>query len=164
MNPIRPSRTLAAAGSIVLSLLVTACASDPVLPPAQSFEGRDEKGALAVLRVVEATDSQRETILAAYDRDNPTLLRLANEWRDLRRQWERLDRRDAGFAAAAEAIAARRMQIASEQIRVAAAFEQEVAATLSAEQWEEWQELWVLIGDPQELCGGPGGGFRGRRR
>lgn len=158
----RPHPGLALA-SLVL-VLVTACATEPVLPPAQSFEGRDEKGVLAVLRVVEATDSQREKILAAYDRDNPTLIKLAGQWRDLRRQWERLDRRDAGFVAAAEVIATQRMAVAAEQIRIAARFEQDVAATLEPEQWKEWQELWILIGDPQELCTGPGGGMRGRRR
>lgn len=156
----RPDRIF---GLASIFLLVSACASNPVLPPSQSFEGRDEKGLLAVLRNVEATDPQREKILAAYDKHNPALLKLAHEWRDLRAQWERLDRSDAGFAAAAEAIAVRRMAVAGEQIRVAAAFEQEVAGTLTADQWKDWQELWSLIGDPQEMCAGPGGGFRGGR-
>ena len=159
---LRPIRPLAVAS--LMLLLVSACASNPVLPPAQSFEGRDEKATLAVLRNVEATDPQRERILAAYDRHNPTLIKLADEWRDLRLQWERLDRRDPGFAATAETIAARRTAVAGEQIRVAAAFEQEVAATLSAGQWKDWQELWSLVGDPYEICGGPGGGFRRRPR
>lgn len=163
MTALRPIRFFALASTVLL--LVSACASDPVVPPAQSFEGRDEKGVLAVLRNLEATDPQREKILASYDKNNPTLLKLAHEWRDLRMQWERLDRNDAGFVAAADAIATRRMAIAGEQIRVAAAFEQEVAATLTPQQWKDWQELWSLIGDPYEMCGGPGGGgFRGRRR
>lgn len=162
MIPLRSIRVVAAA-SLVL-LLASACAGNPVFPPAQSFEGRDEKATLAVLRNVEATDPQRERILAAYDRHNPTLIKLATEWSDLRQQWERLDRRDPGFATTAEAIAVRRTAIAGEQIRVAAAFEQEVASTLSAGQWKDWQELWSLVGDPYEICGGPGGGMRGRPR
>lgn len=167
MSPaLRPLRSLALASAVLL--LLGACATDPVLPPAQSFEGRDEKGVLAVLRSVEATDPQREKVLASFDQYNPTLLKLAHEWRDLRGQWERLDRRDPAFAASAETIAVRRTAIAGEQIRLAAAFEQQVAATLTPEQWKDWQELWSLVGDPMELCGGPGGGpargYRGRRR
>jgi hypothetical protein len=158
----RPIRTFALAGLVLT--LVSACAGDPVLPPAQSYEGRDEKSALAVLRNVEATDPQREKILAAYDKYNPTLLKLAGEWRDLRRQWEHLDRADPGFAAAAQTLSTRRGEVASEQIRVATAFEQEVTATLTPQQWKDWQELWTLVGDPQEMCGGPGGGMRHRRR
>jgi Spy/CpxP family protein refolding chaperone len=162
MSPLRPLRTLALSCTVLL--LVSACASDPVLPPAQSYDGRDEKGVLAVLRNVEATDPQREKILASYDKHNPTLLKLAQEWRELRTQWGKLDRKDPGFAAAAEAIASRRMAVAGEQIREAASFEQEIVAVLTPEQWKDWQELWLLIGDPQELCGGPGGGFRRRGR
>jgi hypothetical protein len=162
ISHLRPSRFLVLTSAVVL--LLTACASDPVLPPAQSFEGRDEKSALAVLRNVQATDPQREKILAAYDKYNPALLKLAGEWRDLRRQWERLDRADPGFAAAAQTIAARRGEVAGEQIKLAAAFEQDVSATLTPQQWKDWQELWMLVGDPQEMCGGPGGGMRHRRR
>ncbi|MCC2657043.1 MAG: hypothetical protein K0Q76_2151 [Panacagrimonas sp.] len=162
ISVLRPIRVLALSCTVLL--LISACASDPVLPPAQSYEGRDEKGVLAVLRNVQATDPQREKILASYDRHNPVLLKLAHEWRELRTQWEKLDRKDAGFVAAADAIATRRMAVAGEQIREAAAFEQDVVAVLTPEQWKDWQELWSLIGDPQEMCGGPGGGLRGRRR
>ena len=163
MSLPRPIRSSILA-SVVL-LLVSACASEPMLPAAQSFEGRDEKSVFAVLRNVEATDPQRDTILASYDKYNPTLLKLATEWRDLRKQWEHLDRTDPGFAAAAETLATRRGEVASEQIRLAANFEHDVAAALTPQQWKDWQELWSLVGDPHEMCGGgPSGGMRHRRR
>jgi hypothetical protein len=166
MPDLRPMRRLVLTSALLL--FVSACASNPVLPPAQSFEGRDEKAMLAVLRNVEATDPQREKILAAYDRYNPAMLGLAQQWRELGTEWERLDRRDPGFVTAADALAARRTAVAGEQIRLASAFEQEIAATLTAGQWKDWQELWSLVGDPHEVCGGPGGSapgaYRGRRR
>ena len=142
--------------------LLAGCASNPVLPPAESFEGRSEKAALAVLRNVEADDAQREKILAAFDQQNPRMVRLDEEWDELTRQWERLDRTGAQFKAEAEALSIRRMNVARDQIVAGAAFESEVAAVLTPAQWKDWQELWALVAD-SNACG-PGGGYRGRRR
>jgi len=150
---------------IAVSLL-TGCGSSPLVPSAESFEGRPEKAALAVLRNVEASDEQRAKILAAFDQSNPTMLKLDHEWEEITRQWEQLNRTDPKFLADAEALSARRMDVAKQQIVVGAAFEHEVALVLTPDQWKDWKELWSLVGEGN-ACGpggrgGPGGG--GRRR
>lgn len=147
---------------LLAAALFAGCAGRPMLPPAESFEGRTEKAALAVLRNVEADDAQREKILAAFDRQNPTMLKLDQEWDELARQWGRLDRTGAQFLAEAEALSVRRMNVAKQQIVAGAAFESEVAAVLTPAQWKDWQELWSLVADGN-ACG-PGGGYVGRRR
>lgn len=144
--------------------LLAGCASAPMVPPAQSFEGRSEKAALAVLRNVEASDEQRGKILAAFDRSNPAMLKLDQEWEEITHQWEQLNRADPKFLSEAEALSARRSDVARQQIVAGAAFEHEVASVLTPEQWKDWQELWALVGEGN-ACG-PGGGRRGggRRR
>ena len=142
--------------------LLSACAGTPLIPPAQSFEGRSEKSALAVLRNVEADDAQRAKILAAYDQYNPAMLQLGRDWAELTREWTQLDRTRPDFWGAAESLAQRRMKVARQQFDAAAACEHEGASVLSAEQWAEWQELWALTGEGTLVCGP--GGYRPRRR
>ncbi len=150
--------------------LLAGCAGAPMMP-AESYEGRSEKATLAVLRNVEADDSQREKILASFDHNNPTMLKLDEQWADLTRQWNRLNRTDAQFLSDAEALSTKRMDVAKQQIVAAAAFEHDVAAVLTPAQWKDWQELWALVGDEKSFCGpggrrggGGGGGGGGRRR
>ena len=147
--------------------LLAGCASSPMMPPSESYEGRSEKAALAVLRNVEADDSQREKILASFDRNNPAMLKLDEQWADLTRQWNRLNRTDAQFLSDAEALSTKRMDVAKQQIVAAAAFEHDVAEVLTPAQWKDWQELWALVGDEKSVCGpggrhGGGGGARRR--
>jgi hypothetical protein len=155
MKILIPIATLGAA------LLLSACASSAPMVRAQSYEGRSEKALLAVLRNVKADDAQRTAVLAAYDRHNPSLTRLAEEWDQIEKDWAELDRRADDFTAKAAALAQRRQQIAAQQMIDGAAFERDVAALLTPEQWTDWQELWDLVGAP-EACG-PGGPGRRRR-
>lgn len=148
---------------IVTVGLLSACASAPAMRPAESFEGRSEKAMLAVLRNVEATDEQRARILDTFDRHNPNLVKLANEWEDITLQWDRLNRADAAFLTQAAALSDKRMSIARQQLIEGAQFEQDVATTLTPEQWTEWTQLWTLVGEGANSCG-PRGGPGGRRR
>jgi hypothetical protein len=147
---------------LLAASLLVGCGSAPLVPSAESFEGRPEKAALAVLRNVEASDEQRAKILAAFDRDNPKMLKLDQEWEEITRQWEQLNRADPKFLADADALSARRMDVAKQQIVVGAAFEHEVASVLTPDQWKDWKELWALVGEGN-ACG-PGGRGGGRRR
>lgn len=143
------------------ALLMSACATSAPMTRAQSYEGRSEKAVLAVLRNVNADDAQRTAVLAVYDRHNPVLTRLAEEWDQIEKDWTELDRRAEDFSAKATVMAQRRQQIAAQQLIDGAAFEREVAALLTPAQWADWQELWDLVGAP-EGCG-PGGPGRRRR-
>lgn len=142
-------------------LMLSACASTAPASRAQSFEGRSEKALLAVLRNVNADDKQRIAVLTAYDRHNPALTKLAEDWDQIDQDWAALDRRAEDFAQKAAALAQRRQQIAAQQLIDGAAFEREVAAALTPEQWTDWQELWDLVGTP-DGCGPAGPGRRRR--
>ena len=157
MKTLLPSSAL-----LLCASLLAGCASDPFIPPAESYEGRSEKAALAVLRSVEADDTQRAKILAAFDQNNPTMIKLDQEWAALTRQWNQLDRASPNFLAEADALSTRRSDIARQQIVSAAAFEREVASVLTPGQWKDWKELWALVGEGN-ACG-PGGGYRGGPR
>lgn len=150
---------------LIPPLLLSACASAPPLRRAESYEGRPEKAMLAVLRTVKADDAQRAAILEAFDRHNPKLLKLADDWQQVEQEWTGLDRKAPAFTDQVKALADRRQQIATQQLVEGAEFEREVAAVLSAEQWKDWEELWAMVGAPEGLCGpgGPGGGGRRRR-
>lgn len=144
-------------------LLLSACATPGAVTHAQSYEGRSEKAVLAVLRTVKADEAQRAAILAAYDRHNPTLERLTKDWTQIEQDWTALDRRAADFNEQAAALAQRRQQVAAQQLTEGAAFEREVAAALTPEQWTDWRELWDLVATPRANDCGPGGPG-GRRR
>lgn len=148
---------------LVSALSLVACASSGPIVRAQSYEGRSEKALLAVLRSVKADDGQRTAILAAYDRHNPVLTRLADDSDQINVEWQALDRRAADFTGKAGGLAQRRQQLAAQQLVEGAAFEVAVATVLTPAQWTDWQELWDLVAAPDDRCG-PGGMGPGRRR
>lgn len=143
--------------------LLSACAMPGTAHRARSYEGRPEKAMLAVLRSVNADDAQRAAVLTAYDRHNPALTQLAKDWTQIEREWIALDRHDPDFADKAAGLAQRRQQVAAQQMVEGAAFEREVATALTPAQWTDWQELWDLVGVPNDACGPDGPMGPGRR-
>jgi hypothetical protein len=131
----------ALAGTLLLAGCVTT--GDP-----EEFGRRPEKPIYHALREVDATETQRLAVLDAFDRYSDKLKGLQSRSRQLIDEWRRLDRRDPSFVDVAKGLSERWAAIASERLVLESEFEREVAGTLDASQWGEWQSYMTpRLGD-----------------
>ncbi len=123
-----------------LALLLTACASGggrngPYAPTTGSTYERQVIGALGETSV---NVTQRTVVLKAYDKMAPLLKQNDADDLRLQRRWLQLDPRGADYLAQTDALAAETASIASDRLKLLAAFNQTVAATLDQSQWTKW--------------------------
>lgn len=128
------------AAALASLVLMASCASPggyngPYSPVSGSLYERQVIGALGV---TQANGTQRQAVLAAYDRMAPLLKQ--NDAADLKvqRRWDSLDPKSAGYLADAELLAKEAATLAAERITVLAQFNQAVAAALDGGQWSRW--------------------------
>jgi Spy/CpxP family protein refolding chaperone len=125
---------------LALTLLVCACSGEPELSRPDTGP-QEEKTVYAALTKVSATDEERVAVLNAYDRSNDRLRQLASQSRQILRDWRRLDRRAPDFSAKVDALAAQWAGLNSDEMKVRAGYEHDVAAVLTPKQWERWQKF-----------------------
>lgn len=115
-----------------------------------------EKVVLAALTKVAATDTQRVAVLNAYDSRNNQLVALDKSAKQVITQWNRLDRTAPDYVQQVDALAAQWAQVNGDEMKTRAAYEHDLAATLSSSQWHKWQDFLRSVGEARrraELLG-----------
>ena len=143
-------------------LLLAACAAGPsrngpMQPPRGNVYERQVLGAMMAVQV---NDAQRLVILNAFDALMPALKTADQDSARMRQRWETLDARAPDYASRSEALAVESGDAAARHLRALAAFNAQVAQTLTESQWQQWSK--IMSADEasygQRGGGGPGGG------
>ena len=100
-----------------------------------------EKAVLAALTKVKASEAQRIAILNAYDSRNGRLVKLNNSSKQIIAQWYSLKRTAPDYLQQVDTLAGQWAQVNSEEMKARGAYEHELAANLSADQWSGWQDF-----------------------
>lgn len=147
----------------VLAVLLGACVEAPsyrdersTLPP--------EKAVIRALALVEASEAQRRTVLAAWDELHPELARLNRELQTLEAAQQALSPREAGYLLAVDALIARAAPLLAERERVQARFQQKLATALDEKQWRRWDEAAQEVRNEYGHADADGSGDGGGRR
>lgn len=148
---------------LLATLTLAACASRPPMP-VRAAGVPSEKDVLRILTQLQASDSQRSAVLAAFDAALPRLWGLQAERAALQAQLRDLVPQQPGYLERSQALAQQWGDLHRREVEAYASYEAAVAAALSEAQWRHWREATTqrAFEAPAPRGGGGGGGMRRR--
>lgn len=131
---------------LAFAVLLLGCSGEPEVRRVD-VGPTPEKVVLAALTKVVATDAQRIAVLNAYDSRNSQLIALDKSAKQIITQWNRLDRTAPDYVQQVDALAAQWAQVNGDEMKTRAAYEHDLATTLSSSQWHQWQDFLRSVGE-----------------